>query len=151
MIIRSVLKNEIETVSQIEKDFFQPLNYPLFGLRQYFDFMSEFFLVDENDVSEIAGYALGGLNLKGQTVWILSLATKNKFRNAGIGFHLRENLIERFTSSGIKSIRLTVHPDNRSALNLYQKIGFIQLETIDNYYGDHSPRLILELNSDEDK
>ena len=148
MIIRNILKNEIETVFQIEKETFEPFNYPLFVLRQYFDVMSEYFLVAENEANEIIGYALGGFNLKDQTAWILSLATKTKSQNAGIGFHLTKNLIERFTNNGIRCIKLTVHPDNRSALNLYKKLGFIQLETIDNYYGDHSPRLILELNSD---
>jgi [ribosomal protein S18]-alanine N-acetyltransferase len=150
MIIRRLLKNEIETVFQIEKEIFQPFNYPLFVLRQYYDLMSEYFLVAENEANEIVGYVLGGFNLKDQTAWILSLATKNEFKKAGIGHELTKNLVERFHKNGIKSIRLTVEPDNTSALNLYQKLGFIQLENIENYYGDHSPRLLLELNSVQD-
>lgn len=149
MIIRSVFKNEIETVFQIEKETFQPFNYPLFVLRQYFDLMPEYFLVAENEADKIVGYALGGMNIKDHTAWILSLAIKNGFQNAGIGFHLTENLIERFNNNGFKCIRLTVHPDNSSALNLYKKLGFVQLEIINNYYGDHCPRLMLELNSNK--
>ncbi len=150
MKIRSVLEHEIESVFHIEKETFEPLNYPLFVLKQYFDLMPEYFLVAENKKGKIAGYVLGGLNLRKQIAWILSLATKNEFQNTGIGLHLTKNLIEKFVEKGYKCIRLTVHPKNYPALNLYKKLGFVQIKNIESYYGDNDPRLVLELNADKD-
>ena len=38
---------------------------------------------------------------------------------------------------------LTVEPSNRTAIKLYERFGFINVETSQNYYGNGTARLIM--------
>ena len=43
VIIRQVFKEELEKISELEKSVFEPMNYPLFVLRQFYDLMPDCF------------------------------------------------------------------------------------------------------------
>ena len=143
--IRRVLLNELESIFQIEKEAFQPLNYPLFVLRQYFDIQPDLFLVATNERNQIMGYTLGGIDYGNNLGWVLSLATKRERMSEGIGFKLTNELISIFKKKHIGNVKLTVHPENVAAFNLYIKLGFKQTDLIQDYYGDNSLRKVLEM------
>ena len=143
--VRQVKKSEIEKVYELEKNIFQPINYPQFVLKQFYDLMPELFLVAVNEHDEIIGYTQGGINFAKKEGWILSLATKKSERGRGIGRKLSERVIELLKTKRANSIYLTVHPDNLPAVELYQKLSFKSHEKVMNYYGDGEPRLVMRL------
>src|SRR3989338_6988692 len=42
-------------------------------------------------------------------------------------------------------IDLVTHPDNERAIKLYESLGFARGETIENYFGDGEPRIVMAL------
>lgn len=138
---RKIEVNEIDKIFEIDKKEFEPMNYPRFVLKQYYDLFSELFLVAENENKDILGYIIGGIN--NNEGWILSLATKSEYRGHGIGTKLCKSLLNLIN---IDSILLTVHPDNSGAIHIYEKLGFKTSARKENYYGDHSPRNIMKLD-----
>lgn len=144
-IIRQVEKHEIRDVYELEKNVFQPINYPYFVLRQFYDLIPDLFLVAVNEENEIVGFTQGGINIQKKEGWILSLATNQDSRGKGIGRLLSQKVIELFKSKEIDRILLTVHPENAPATHLYNKLGFEIHEKIENYYGDGEPRYVMEL------
>ena len=146
--IRRVLENELKSVFEIEKEAFQPMNYPLFVLRQYFDIQPDLFLVAINEQNKIVGYTLGGIDYGNNLGWVLSLAIRSDNMSSGVGFKLTNELISIFKEKHIDKVKLTVHPENVAALNLYLKLGFKQVDLIQDYYGDNSLRKVLELKFD---
>jgi ribosomal-protein-alanine N-acetyltransferase len=83
--IRKIGFTEIQDISEIDKREFEPMNYPLFVLKQYYDLFSELFLVAEDENKEILGYIIGGVTIAKNEGWILSLATKREYQGQGIG------------------------------------------------------------------
>lgn len=64
-----------------------------------------------------------------------SIAVKSEFRRQGIA----EQLIKTFMSStAMKSVYLEVCEDNKSAIALYEKVGFAPVTVRKKYYGDLS-------------
>ncbi|WP_152538373.1 GNAT family N-acetyltransferase [Aquimarina megaterium] len=143
--IRKVTLSELEAIYKIEEKVFSPMNYPLFVIRQYYDLFSDYFLVAENEEKEIAGYILGGINPKEKDGWILALATEKKFRKQGIGLKLISTVIKKINELDITSILLTTEP-NTPAVDFYKKLGFEIIKNESNYFGDHSGRVIMQLN-----
>ena len=141
--VRKVEITEIQEIFEIDKKEFEPMNYPLFVLKQYYDLFSDLFLVAENETNDILGYIIGGNSTENNEGWVLSLATKSAYRGHGIGTQLCEALLHKFH---VDCVFLTVHPNNFGAIHIYKKLGFKISERKENYYGDNSPRNIMKLD-----
>lgn len=69
------------------------------------------------------------------------------FQGKGIGKEILDKLlVEIRKNKDVKEIWLSVHPQNKSALSLYLKSGFVISEHRENMYGPGEDRLILKLN-----
>ena len=145
VIIRQVFKEELAKIFELEKRVFEPMNYPLFVLRQFYDLMPDLFLAATNETDDILGYTLGGIDIENKQGWILSLLTNPEHQGKGIGFSLLKKLVEIFRKKEMKRVLLTVHPKNKPALELYYKLGFELKELVKDYFGDESPRYVLKL------
>lgn len=77
------------------------------------------------------------------SVYISGLVINPSFQGQGIAREVLVKLLEEFKN--IKRIDLVTHPNNHTALNLYQSLGFVIESRYDNYYGDGEPRLRLVL------
>lgn len=51
---------------------------------------------------------------------------------------------EFLETMGERKIHLTVHPENLSAVRLYEGVGFNLIARKENCYGDGQPRLVME-------
>ena len=91
----------------------------------------------------VLGWVAGFVWLRGRLPWgrIYALAVDPQARGQQLGARLMENMIEILESRGATRIFLEVRPDNHSALRLYHKIGFVECQTLANYYGQDSPAL----------
>lgn len=61
----------------------------------------------------------------------------------GIGKAAMAKVLEELNN--IKTIDLVTHPDNSSAISLYQSFGFVIGERKENYFGDGEPRIVMTL------
>ncbi len=96
--------------------------------------------------SEIAGFIIGLahsniLGTKMGHIYTLDVAVKH--RRKGIGLKLLEALEKTFSEKGVKTCYLEVRVDNVAARELYDKRGYSQAETLEDYYrkGVHGVRL----------
>ena len=67
-----------------------------------------------------------------ETIEILNLAVDPLYRNKSIATKLIKYL---YKIEGIEHIILEVRSSNKSAMSLYEKLGFKPIRTIKNYYG----------------
>ncbi len=146
--IREAKIDELDKISELDKEAFEGIAYPQFVLRQFRDICQGYFLVAETPEHDIAGYILGHLDSKSKTGWILALAVSANHRKLGIGKELTEELITHLKEMDTQKIKLTVHPDN-NAIELYEKLGFVTVGREENYYGDNTPRLIMDYETNK--
>lgn len=94
------------------------------------------------DNTEVVG-KISYTHLEDKTVEISGLIVLPAHRNKGYGKYLVKHVISLFPKIRLK---LTVHPENGSAISLYRSLGFISQGTIANPYGDGEPRLLMTKN-----
>ena len=86
------------------------------------------FLLVVNDAEEAIGLVQQryrfSLWLSGLEATQEDLYVSPEYRGRGIGTHLVEFAIERAREKGCRLIKLDTNEDNRSAVNLYRKLGF---------------------------
>ncbi len=78
-----------------------------------------------------------------KTVEITGLIILPAYRKKGYGKYLVKHVIALFPNAKMK---LTVHPENNSAISLYYSLGFTSQDTLTNPYGDGEPRLLMIRN-----
>jgi len=116
------------------------------------------FVVAENENGDIIGVCemlrqWGQPGQAGQAwqppgAFIHSFYIEESFRNRGIGKNLLENIIDILKKDGFKSVQLTVDPDNKPALSLYGKFGFVKKLLEIGEYGEGRDRILMELAFD---
>jgi len=81
--------------------------------------------------------------------YIESISVSPDHRNKGIGKQALLFIIEQLKEKGIKIINLHVRTDNKEAISLYEKIGFIKNGTVDDIYTDGAPAYFYSLDIEE--
>ncbi len=72
--------------------------------------------------------------------YISGLVVSPQFQGQGIAREAMNQLLEKLKD--VKVIDLVTHPEN-PVIHLYESLGFVRGETIENYFGDGEPRLRL--------
>ena len=145
--IRKAIKEDLVSIFQVEEETFKPMNYPLFVLRQFYDIAPDLFFVAADELNQIKGYCFGGIDMDKNIGWVFVLAVTKPEQKRKIGQRISLELLSAFKSKNINAIQLTTTPDNRAAINLYEKLGFKKVSEDLNYYFDNSPRIIMKLDS----
>lgn len=65
---------------------------------------------------------------------IFLIAVKENYRNKGLGYKILNFCIKNAKKEGINNFFLHVSANNEIAINLYKKLGFEIIKTINNYY-----------------
>ncbi|MTI95134.1 MAG: GNAT family N-acetyltransferase [Firmicutes bacterium] len=76
--------------------------------------------------------------------WIMSLAVRPKARNQGLGEKLLVQTLDILKAEGVQDVKLSVEPDNHTALGIYQRHGFTACKTVDDFFGPGQHRLLLK-------
>ena len=71
-------------------------------------------------------------------VSICQVSVQTEYRNKGVGSFLLKNILDIY---GNAPIQLFVNKDNKAAVHLYQKYGFISTEEGEDYAGKGKPKL----------
>ncbi len=69
------------------------------------------------------------------------------WRGRSIGLYLSKFVINKNPS--FNEFFLTVHPNNKFAVTLYENMGFRKINQIENAYGDGEPRILMKLYRNE--
>lgn len=73
-----------------------------------------------------------------------SMAVTQEFRKQGVGALLLREAEEVCKRHGFPAITLEVHEGNLRAYNLYNKMGYIEVERSPNYYDDDAAAIEME-------
>ncbi|WP_297480214.1 N-acetyltransferase [uncultured Photobacterium sp.] len=135
-------KEDLYAVYQLEQHLFGDHGYPDFFIRQAYDCWPAGLLV-AREQNNVIGYVLcapqfNGISLKAIDGWILALAVDSSVQGRGVGKKLMQEAMAALT--GCEKLWLTVHPDNH-AKNLYQQLGFTDVEQESDYFGLAQPRV----------
>ena len=118
MIIRSVTENDLDRVLEIDRlSFPTPWTHHCFKIT-----LKDIFLVIEQ--KEIIGYIVACLCDLGLRAELLRIAVHPDHRRKGIAKELIETMRQLLSKENVESVELEVNSANRSAVKLYEKIGF---------------------------
>lgn len=74
----------------------------------------------------------GHLDQEGDIVW-LGIVVKDKYQGKGLSKIIMDALLHKAKEKGIENIQLAVDNDNKKAISLYKKYGFIFLKEEKNH------------------
>jgi ribosomal-protein-alanine N-acetyltransferase len=138
--IRNFKKGDMQTILDIEYQCFSD-PYPLSLLNRLYETYPDGFLVAELN-GKVVGYIIGAVRWGGYG-HILAIAVDIEHRKMGVGTALALNMLERFRSKGVKTVRLEVRKSNMTARNFYLKLGFKEREEIPYYYEDGESAIVM--------
>lgn len=96
---------------------------------------------DDNQQQTIAGALLMFSTNTGET-FLHKIMVHPDFRGQGIGSALMKQALQNAN----EIVLLTVNPENRPAVRLYEGFGFQVRTRIDGYYRPHEHRLLMEFH-----
>jgi len=98
---------------------------------------------------EVAGFIIGLVEnhdaIKAGHVYTIDVAVKH--RRMGVGIKLLKEMEKAFLKRGAETSYLEVRVDNQAAIRLYQKQGYSEIESLNDFYssGVHGLRLKKQL------
>ena len=135
--IRRATQGDLEGICRIEDDSFtEP--YPHNLLAKLLRDCPDNFFVAEATPRNLVGYCVASQD--GNIAHLISIGVLREYRRRGVGTELTQALIGSL-GSAVGELRLEVKQGNTEAIQLYEGLGFRQVNFIENYYGDGSPAL----------
>ena len=132
MILREMLVDDLGQVMKIETELFSP-SWTKEGFFTYLTRKDAMFLVVE-EKGEILAYC--GLLMVLDEGDITNVAVRPDRQREGIGHFLMDSLIRLAEQQGITTIHLEVRVGNRTAIRLYERMGFTRDGIRKKYYTD---------------
>ena len=99
-------------------------------------------LVADED-GEAVGFTIGAASSDPAAGWVLRLKVCEDRRRQGCATALLLTLLELLQRDGVRTVRLTVAPENRPARALYAGLGFSEEAMLPDYFGPGEDRLLL--------
>jgi len=84
------------------------------------------------DAGRVIGFAI--MYFGDEHAHLSLLAVRRSRQRAGVGRHLVEWLEESALAAGIGSIRLELRTSNRAARRFYERLGFVEIARVPEYY-----------------
>ncbi len=130
--IRRAELNDVYNISELNKAclpiYYSPIE--CFGL--LLSLKSIILVAEEN--KKVIGYLIGEINAGNENYHIMSFGVNEKYRGKGVGGMIISFLINLIKKE-LSNITLYVHTENTKAIKFYEKNGFKNIETLENYYG----------------
>ncbi len=89
---------------------------------------------------EVVGTASYSMQEDG-SAYINGLAIAPAFQGQGLGRAALELILQEIHAA--PRVWLVTHPENEKAIALYESLGFVVTNRIENYHGDGEPRIVL--------
>lgn len=139
---------DLAQITELERKVYGSGAYSYYFFRQLHDLFPRLVWVAERG-GQLVGHICGAVDCSGGTGWILNLAVQAHSRGRGVGEQLVSSVVEELRASGACAVRTTLHPENDSALRLFERVGFHAVRVEEDYYGDGIDRVILQLTLKE--
>lgn len=91
-------------------------------------------LIACDDDDEMLGYCI--YQIVFETAEILRIATDSRYQQQGVGGGLLTDFVKLGKDKAVQRILLEVRADNTSAIRLYERHGFYQIDVRAGYYKD---------------
>ena len=91
--------------------------------------------------NELVGFIAGDYRTRSKIGWIVTIAVHPAYHGRGIGSSLLKSCEERLATP---TVRLSVRASNQSAISLYQRNDYQQVEVWPKYYMDGENGLVFE-------
>ena len=85
---------------------------------------------------ELAAYMAAKTDNLEYSLFLSKFYIDKKFRQQGLGRQLLDALVQYCKTNGLNSIWLTVNKNNSQSIAAYQKLGFVQTDSVVNDIGD---------------
>jgi len=145
IIFKPVTEDDFEEILKLEKESFN--KYDRLDRETLIEIFSEFSEGFYTLISDgiMAGYSV--FYIEKNRGYIESIAIKNIFRRRGFGRTALKFMIKRMNDMDIKEINLHVRFENREAISLYEKEGFVREGIADGFYTDGEPAYLYTRHS----
>ncbi|MCX8173826.1 MAG: GNAT family N-acetyltransferase [Thermoplasmata archaeon] len=141
--IRMAKKEDISGILAVERESFEEyLRYSPAEMRYLlFEANSEGWVAEMD--GKIAGYYILLFRKNARVARLYSIAVAEEWRGKGIGRALLQHAEKRAIERGCSAMHLEVKTTNCSAIDLYTKNGYSQVEILPDYYkkGVHGIRM----------
>ncbi|NPV41345.1 MAG: GNAT family N-acetyltransferase [Anaerolineae bacterium] len=131
---------DLFALSELEKICFKEDAWPLLELMGVLTFPGVVRLRAVVE-KEMVGFIAGDARRAEKTGWILTLGVLPFWRRRGIAYDLLSTCEQQM---GMPVVKLTVRRNNESALRLYEKMGYRQVDIWSRYYRSGEDGLVLE-------
>jgi [ribosomal protein S18]-alanine N-acetyltransferase len=135
-VIESASSKDLERLYTIEKECFKEEAFTKEQILQMLDDYNTISLIAKIS-NEIAGFVIGMIYVERNTLHghILTIDVEPRFQRRGIGSQLMREIEEIFRRKDTRFLHLEVREDNKSAISLYTKLGYVAIGKLNNYYG----------------
>ena len=135
-VIDSASSKDLEKLYTIEKKCFKEEAFTKEQILQMLDDYNTISLIAKVG-DEIAGFVIGMIYVERNTLHghILTVDVEPKFQRRGIGTQLMKEIEKIFRLKNTRFLHLEVREDNKAAIDLYIKLGYVTIGKLNNYYG----------------
>ena len=95
-------------------------------------------VLDENDTPAsgpvLTAYLVFVHSSPGRLVWLHKICVLEQFRRQKIALMLLRAMVDRCQGRGCSKVKLWVDQQNLPARGLYERVGFQQVNKVENYY-----------------
>lgn len=143
IIFNPVTENDFEEILKLEEESFN--SYDRLDRKTLLELFSEFREGFYSLVSDgiMVGYSV--FLIEKGAGYIESIAINNNYRRRGFGLLALRFMIKCIADMNIKEINLHVRTDNKAAISLYEKEGFVKRMLVDSFYEDGEPAYLYSL------
>jgi ribosomal-protein-alanine N-acetyltransferase len=136
------IKIESATITFLDK--FYEIEEQCFDQEAFTKRQISYLLTDYNTIalmaktdSDIAGFIITQVEVEEDSEFgrIITINVAPNHRRQGIATKLLHEIEKLLKQKGITQCRLEVREDNKHALKLYQKLGYLTVGILENYYG----------------
>ena len=136
--VEKMTLNDLENIQNILiSDFDDFWNYNI--LKDELESENSIYIVAKSN-KEIIGFA--GIKILLDEADIMNIVTKKCYRNQGIGTLLLKNLISISRNLNLHSLSLEVNEENKTAIHLYENLGFKNIGIRKNYYKSKNGKIM---------
>lgn len=134
--------HDLRELYQLEKLCFQVDAWPILDILGVLT-LPQVLRLKAVDDHKMVGFIAADLRRMQQVAWIATFAVLPEYRKTGIGSALLETCESQIN---LPWIRLSVRQSNQSAIQLYQKHSYLQVDIWPAYYKGGDDGLIFEKN-----
>lgn len=140
IIIEETDKDYIRQIIELEIQVFGESGaIDIWNLKPYIKYGRVYALVEDGEILACCEIIK---EWNGEKAYLYGFAVKKEKNGKGIGKKFLEKILDDLKKENLKSIELTVSPENANAIKLYEKFGFEKRKFLENEYGKNIHRFL---------